>query len=179
MPIADPAEGRDPFIGSCLSTPFLAARAFQQPMSVLLLAPDLPNEAPDISLERASSSQLLPQSPCEVLVVDDDSSILQSVAQALELEGYQVRTARNGAEALTVLEQWGSHLILLDMRMPVMDGWEFAEMVRARGLKPKIVVMTATTDAADWARQIGADGYLAKPFELDAVFNIVEELCTE
>jgi CheY-like chemotaxis protein len=97
----------------------------------------------------------------------------------LELEGYLVRTARNGVEALAVLEQWGSRLILLDMRMPVMDGWEFAEAVKERGLTPKIVVMTATTDAADWARQIGADGYLAKPFDLDTVFSIVEEFCTE
>jgi urea transport system substrate-binding protein len=112
-----------------------------------------------------------------VLVVDDDEGILFTIAQALELDGYQVETAMNGAQALSTVERSQPDLVLLDMRMPVMDGWAFTDAVRARGLDVKIVVMTATPDVRRWADEVHADGFLGKPFDLDSLLDLVQRLC--
>jgi two-component system, chemotaxis family, chemotaxis protein CheY len=111
-----------------------------------------------------------------ILVVDDDPTILATVADALDLEGYPVVTAANGAEALAALESEASRasLVLLDMRMPVLDGWGFMRAIRERGLSLSVVVMTAAADARRWAREIGAHGVLAKPFELDELIAAVQ-----
>jgi CheY-like chemotaxis protein len=101
-----------------------------------------------------------------ILVIDDDPSILSTVAEILESEDYPVETATNGAEGLAVLEHSQPWLVLLDMRMPVLDGWGFARAVAERGYSLPIVVMTAAHDTRRWAEEIGATGYLAKPFDL-------------
>jgi two-component system chemotaxis response regulator CheY len=112
-----------------------------------------------------------------ILVVDDDPTILATVSDALDLEGFAVVTATNGAEALEAFE--GTRrpsLVLLDMRMPVLDGWGFMRAIRERGLSVSVIVMTAAADARRWAREIGANGVLAKPFELDELINAVKAL---
>lgn len=109
-----------------------------------------------------------------VLVVDDDASIVNTVSAVLGDEGYDVATASNGQLALRHLEDQVPALVLLDMRMPVMDGWQFAQEVRRRGLDVPIVVMTAAQDAARWAGEIGADGFVAKPFDIDDLLGAVE-----
>ncbi|MBV8717917.1 MAG: response regulator [Chloroflexi bacterium] len=111
-----------------------------------------------------------------ILVVDDDLTILISVAELLELEGYAVATAANGAEALEMTGSLRPGLVLLDMRMPVLDGWAYARAVRDQGLQPPIVIMTAAHDARRWADEIGADGFIAKPFEADALIAAVERI---
>jgi CheY-like chemotaxis protein len=105
----------------------------------------------------------------QILVVDDDPSILSFVEMALDGEGYSVATASNGAQALAaVSDRPDLDLILLDMRMPVMDGWAFAQAYRSRqGPHAPIVVISAAVDAGKRALEIGADGYLGKPFDLD------------
>lgn len=108
-----------------------------------------------------------------ILVVDDDPSIRSTVCEILEMEGYPVQSAADGAEALRSVEQRAPALVLLDMRMPVLDGWGFAREVKARGLDLTILVMTAAQDARRWADEIGADGYIAKPFELDDLLDAV------
>ncbi len=110
-----------------------------------------------------------------ILVVDDDPTILATVADALDLEGYSVLTATNGEEALAMLDNDGRpRLVLLDMRMPVLDGWGFMRAVKERGLNLSVVVMTAAADARRWAREIGAHDVLAKPFELDELIAAVQ-----
>jgi CheY-like chemotaxis protein len=111
-----------------------------------------------------------------ILVVDDDQTILVSVAELLELEGYAVATAGNGAEALELTRDLRPRLVLLDMRMPVLDGWAYAREVRARDFTPRIVVMTAAQDARRWADEIGADGFIPKPFEADQLIEAVERV---
>src|SRR3954447_24269336 len=90
---------------------------------------------------------------------------------------YSVVTATNGVEALAALDGEPSRpsLVLLDMRMPVLDGWGFMRAVRERGLNLSVVVMTAATDARRWGREIGAHGVLAKPFELDDLLSAVSQ----
>jgi two-component system chemotaxis response regulator CheY len=110
----------------------------------------------------------------EILVVDDDPSILATLAEFLDMEGYRVKTATNGAEALDRVECAEPFLVLLDMRMPVLDGWEFVRALHERGRRLPIMVMTAAQDARRWAEEVGAVGYVAKPFDLMELLTAVE-----
>ena len=98
----------------------------------------------------------------------------------LELSDYRVMTASNGAEALDRIRAQPPAAVLLDLMMPVMDGWEFMERCRrgppCAGLP--IAIMSAAHDAASAASQLGVQGYLTKPFELDAVLAVVDRLAT-
>ena len=109
-----------------------------------------------------------------LLVVDDDPAILSTVAEILASEDYLVETARNGQEALQAVEHKRPWLVLLDMRMPVLDGWGFVRELRERRITVPVVVMTAAQDAHAWAAEVGAAGYLAKPFDLDDLLDTVE-----
>jgi CheY-like chemotaxis protein len=109
-----------------------------------------------------------------VLVVDDEPHIRATVTAMLESEGYDVVEATNGAEALKVVETAPPDLVLLDMRMPVLDGWGFAAELRRRGHQLPIVVMTAASDAARWASEIAAPAFVAKPFGIDDLIAAVE-----
>jgi CheY-like chemotaxis protein len=109
-----------------------------------------------------------------VLVVDDEADIRATVGAMLEIEGYAVAEAANGADALKAVEQREPDVILLDMRMPVLDGWGFASEMRRRGHRIPIVVMTAARDAARWAGEIAATAFVAKPFGLDDLITAVE-----
>jgi CheY-like chemotaxis protein len=109
-----------------------------------------------------------------VLIVDDEPDIRATVSAMLEIEGYRVDEAINGADALRVLEDRLPDLILLDMRMPVLDGWGFARELRERGHRTPIVVMTAARDAARWASEIAASAFVAKPFGFDDLISAVE-----
>ena len=113
-----------------------------------------------------------------VLVVDDDASILDTVSSILSGEGYDVVSASTGQEALAAVARTRLVLILLDMRMPVMDGWAVARALREGDNKVPIVVMTAAESAKRWADEVGADGYLAKPFGLDELLDTVERFRT-
>ncbi len=112
----------------------------------------------------------------QVLVVDDDEYIRELVQMALADEGYDVITAGHGQEALRVAEAQRPMVILLDMQMPVMDGWEFARVYRELPVPhAPIVVMTAAREATERCSQIDADRCLSKPFDLDELYRIVRE----
>lgn len=110
-----------------------------------------------------------------ILVVEDDPSILDMVMQILSTEGYPVVGAKNGVEGLAQLDRATPSLIFLDMRMPRMDGWEFAAALRKRGIVSPVVVMTAADNAKRWADEVGADGYVVKPFEFIELLASVEK----
>ena len=112
-----------------------------------------------------------------ILVVEDDPEILSVVSEILEAEGYRVARAKNGAEGLRAVEQSRPKLVLLDMRMPIMDGWGFASAIREKGLALPILVMTAAQDARRWASEIGAQGFIAKPFDLLDLLDAVARAC--
>src|SRR5215469_2097021 len=108
-----------------------------------------------------------------VLVVDDQQDIRDFISFVLQGEGYCVLTADNGAVALEQVARKPIDVVLLDMGMPVMDGWAFARAYRERpGPHVPIVVLTAAHDAATRAAQIQADAYLGKPFELDDLLSV-------
>lgn len=109
-----------------------------------------------------------------ILVVDDEPDIRATVQAMLEIEGYAVTQAANGADALAAIERDAPDIILLDMRMPVLDGWGFAAELRRRGHSIPVVVMTAARDAAHWAAEIAASAFVAKPFRFDDLLLAVE-----
>jgi CheY-like chemotaxis protein len=115
-----------------------------------------------------------PRQPKHVLVVDDEEDIREFLTVVLEQSGYRVSTADNGAMALRKVDEEPVDVVLLDMRMPIMDGWAFAEAYRQwPGPRAPIVVLTAARDAAARAAQIGAEDYLPKPFDLGEVLTVV------
>jgi CheY-like chemotaxis protein len=109
-----------------------------------------------------------------ILIVDDDPAIRSTISDVLAEEGYTVATATNGAEGLVALAGTLPAVVLLDMRMPVLDGWGFARALKERGVSLPIVVMTAAQDARQWSQEIGAAWVLAKPFDLDELLQAVE-----
>jgi CheY-like chemotaxis protein len=110
-------------------------------------------------------------------VVDDDPAIRDAVRDALEAAGMRVTVASDGAEALEQALSEEPCVVLLDMRMPVMDGWGFARAIRERGMDLPVVVMTAAADARRWANEIGAMGVVPKPFALSELISAVQR-CT-
>jgi two-component system, chemotaxis family, chemotaxis protein CheY len=79
---------------------------------------------------------------------------------------------------LEILREVRPELVLLDMRMPVMNGWTFARALDNSGDKVSIMVMTAATDARRWAKEINADGYVGNPFDIDELLTTVERATT-
>ena len=109
-----------------------------------------------------------------VLVVEDDPDLAEVMLMSLEQAGYPARVAHDGSAALREVERTMPELILLDMRMPVMDGREFARAFRERhGAGVPIVAITAAEHATAFAREIGADEALSKPFELARLLDTV------
>ncbi|HEX2172106.1 MAG TPA: response regulator [Dehalococcoidia bacterium] len=114
---------------------------------------------------------------CPILVVDDDPDLRSVISDVLELEGYPVAVAGDGAEALEVVEDVKPPLVLLDPTMPVLNGREFIQTLRDRGVDAPVLIMTGSEDADGWARQVGAAGVIKKPFELDELLDTVERQC--
>ena len=112
-----------------------------------------------------------------VLIVEDDASLRELLAIILAGEGLEVETAANGKEALGRRAAGRPNVVLLDMTMPVMDGWQFCqELDRRGGPRPRIVVVTASTDPAKRADEVQADGWLAKPFDRDALIALIRRM---
>lgn len=118
--------------------------------------------------------------PSEVLVVDDDPDLVEVMLLVLRGAGYAVRSAANGKQALEVVKAGKPALILLDMLMPVMDGWQFARELRAGwGREVPVVVVTAADHARARSDEIAADEVLPKPFDVDELLRVVARHCPE
>jgi two-component system response regulator MprA len=104
-----------------------------------------------------------------VLVADDDRAIRDSLARALELEGYEVETAPDGAAALAAARERPPDVLVLDLMMPSVDGLTVCRVLRAEKDHTPILMLTARTETSDRVAGLdaGADDYLPKPFELD------------
>lgn len=113
-----------------------------------------------------------------ILVVDDDPSSLDIVRTFLEARGYRVATAHDGKEALSQMEEVRPCLVLLDVMMPGMDGWEVARVIKNHpDFGPvRIVMLTARSDFTDKQQGLrsGADDYIVKPIRLEDLGTRVE-----
>jgi CheY-like chemotaxis protein len=112
-----------------------------------------------------------------VLVVDDQEVIRDTLQTALDDEGFTVETAANGREALDILERWDPCVILLDLMMPVMDGWAFCREQRRSGDRTPVVLLSAAGGLDKEAKALCAAGFIAKPFDLDHVISAIEGAC--
>ena len=116
----------------------------------------------------------IPGEQARILVVDDERDILTFVREALTDEGYEVDTADSGEAALQTVTERRPDLIILDVNLPGVDGWEvLAQLRAAAGEQTPVVVMTGGYQAQDQALSSGAQGYLGKPFDLDDLFSAV------
>jgi DNA-binding response OmpR family regulator len=118
-----------------------------------------------------------------VLVVDDDPEIVDAVGEALQEDGYLVETATDGATALKRVLEAPPDLIVLDVRMPNLNGWEFCEIVRRQSHTRDVPVLflTACSEVRDQitAMQVGGSDHLPKPFRLAALRDKVRSLTRE
>ncbi len=110
-------------------------------------------------------------SACGILVVDDDASLAETLKDFLEREGYPVQVALSGAEAVTALERGNLCLALVDLMMPLTDGLALMDDLRGRNPELAVIIMTGygTIETAVEAMRRGAEDYITKPFDRDAV----------
>jgi CheY-like chemotaxis protein len=110
-----------------------------------------------------------------VLVIDDDDAVCEVLREALSEDGYAVATVPHGAAALELVKHHQPAVILLDLRMPIMDGWSFAEQYR-RAAKPaaSLILLSALKEIEESAGRLGAAAFIRKPFELDEVVQVIE-----
>jgi len=115
-----------------------------------------------------------------VLVVDDDADVRELLAAVLKSEGYDVLTAENGAAALSVLRETLPDLIVLDLMMPVMNGWEFRETQRAypEYAAIPVVCLSGHHAAHAHAAALGIAECIQKPLDVDYLVEVVRRLCT-
>lgn len=106
----------------------------------------------------------------KILVVDDDKNICELLRLYLDKEGYETRIAYDGEAAFAVFEEWKPDLVLLDVMMPKLDGWETCRKIRATSNVP-IIMLTAKGETFDkvLGLELGADDYIVKPFETKEV----------
>ncbi|MBQ6240142.1 MAG: response regulator transcription factor [Firmicutes bacterium] len=101
-----------------------------------------------------------------ILVVDDDANITELICLYLNKEGFETEHAANGKEALEIMQRFQPNLVILDVMMPVMDGYETCREIRKRGTTP-VVFLTAKGETFDkvLGLELGADDYIVKPFD--------------
>ena len=106
----------------------------------------------------------------KVLIVEDDSNIAQLLQLYLEKEGFETRIAPDGGKGVEEFRSWDPDLVLLDIMLPVMDGWGVCRKIREAGKTP-IIMMTAKGQTEDKVNglEMGADDYIVKPFDMKEV----------
>ncbi len=121
---------------------------------------------------------LAPDQPTyRILIVDDRAENRQLLAKLLAPYGFALREASNGQQAITIRNEWEPHLIWMDMRMPVMDGYEATRRIKATSQGQKTVVIALTASAFDEERAIvlaaGCDDFVRKPFRTPTIFEVM------
>ena len=103
-----------------------------------------------------------------ILIVEDDAAILRGLKDNLEYESYEVVTARDGQRGYQLIHESFPHLIVLDLMLPKMDGYELCRRVRAEGIETPILMLTARGEEGDRVvgLDLGADDYVTKPFSV-------------
>jgi DNA-binding response OmpR family regulator len=115
-----------------------------------------------------------------VLVVDDEPQVVWMLQFSLEAEGFQTFAARDGRTALDELREHRPQLMLLDIMMPVLDGWSVLQEIRdlPEGDRPRVVVVSARASLRDRAKaaELGAVAFVAKPFNVDDLLGVLNRL---
>ncbi|HEX3720585.1 MAG TPA: response regulator transcription factor [Verrucomicrobiae bacterium] len=117
-------------------------------------------------------------SAARVLIIEDEPALLRGLKDNLENEGYEVRTANNGEKGLEALFNQPPDLLLLDLMLPKVNGYEICRAARKRGLEMPIIMLTAKGQEEDIVRglELGADDYVTKPFGIRELLARVKAL---
>ncbi len=109
------------------------------------------------------------QTPYRILVVDDEPNIVDVISMALRFQGFEVQSAGTGAEALAAVTQFKPHLMVLDIMLPDMEGFDVAQRLGAQRAQVPIIFLTARDATEDKVRGLtsGGDDYVTKPFSLE------------
>jgi DNA-binding response OmpR family regulator len=134
-----------------------------------------------VSARQAAASVVANMSECHsVLVVDDEPNILLSLQFLMKNAGYEVRTAKDGDEALAELEKAAPDLVLLDVMMPKRDGFDVCQKIRSNPNWKDVRIIMLTARGRPIEREkglaLGADDYITKPFSTKAVIECVESI---
>ncbi|MFZ1977947.1 MAG: response regulator [Bacteroidota bacterium] len=115
-----------------------------------------------------------------ILVVDDEEALRIVLSAELEGEGYQVSNAADGQEAINILKKQEFDLILLDIKMPNVDGFEVLKYVKERLPKTKVIMLTGFADLknAIESKKLGAEDFISKPYDLVDLLTTVERVLT-
>ncbi len=115
-----------------------------------------------------------------VFVVDDEEALRTVLSSELEGEGYEVASAADGQEAIEILTNRVFDLILLDIKMPNVDGFEVLKFVKDRQPKTKVVMLTGFADLknAIESKKLGAEDFVSKPYDLVDLLTTVERVLT-
>ena len=113
-----------------------------------------------------------------ILVVEDEYAVASGIQYALQQEGYQVTVAENGEEALEVASELAPDLVVLDVRLPGMDGFDTLRQLRSTGSKAPVLMLTARDEEMDKVigLELGADDYMTKPFRLRELLSRIKAL---
>jgi DNA-binding response OmpR family regulator len=113
-----------------------------------------------------------------ILIIEDEFAVARGVQYALQQEGYQVAVARTGEEGLDFATQQAPDLVLMDVRLPGMDGFEILRRLRATGSKAPVLMLTARDEEMDKVvgLELGADDYMTKPFGLRELMSRIKAL---
>lgn len=112
-----------------------------------------------------------------ILVIDDEAEFCEFVKTALERSGHDVTASHSGADALSTLEMQTPDLILMDVKMPDVNGLELLPRIKEVARRSTVLVITAVNDyhIADLLYEVGADGYLTKPIRMNSLVEAVEK----
>jgi DNA-binding response OmpR family regulator len=136
-----------------------------------------------VAMSMQLDTELTQRTPTGVLVVDDEPQVVWMLQFSLQAEGYETYVARDGSQALDEIRHRRPKVMLLDIMMPVMDGWAVLERVRELSPeeRPRIVVVSARSSQRDRnkAIELGADAFVAKPFNVDDLLAVLHGLTEE
>ncbi|WP_280770492.1 response regulator [Salipaludibacillus daqingensis] len=113
----------------------------------------------------------------KLLIVDDQFGIRVLLKEVFEKDGYETFDASNGNQALKIIKEENPDLVLLDMKIPGMDGLEILQEIRNRKLETNVIMMTAygELEMINEAKKLGAKAHFAKPFDIDEVRREIRE----
>jgi len=117
----------------------------------------------------------------KILVVDDEDALRTVLSSELVSEGYEVRTAADGQEAIAELEKDSYELMLLDIKMPRMTGFEVLRYVKEKHPKTKVVMLTGFADLKNAleSKKLGAEDFVSKPYDLVDLLTTIERVLNE
>ena len=119
--------------------------------------------------------------PYRLLFVDDEDALRTLMRDQLSLEGFEVETAENGEDAVALLQKDEFDLVLLDIRMPGMDGIAVLNFMKTQRIMPRVIMLTALDDLAmaDQSVKLGASDYMTKPYALADLLSCIHRVLAQ